>query len=66
MHNLVNSVAASEQDFLNMEFVFNPVALRKAKIVCNFCLSECNRVKYGIWGLPRLDEIPQTSDLAAI
>ena len=24
---------------------FNPVALRKAKIVCNFGLSECNRVK---------------------
>ena len=23
----------------------NPVALRKAKIVCNFGLSECNRVK---------------------
>ena len=25
--------------------VFNPIALRKAKIVCNFGLSECNRVK---------------------
>ena len=24
---------------------FNPVALRKAKIVCSFGLSECNRVK---------------------
>ena len=24
---------------------FNPIALRKAKIVCNFGLSECNRVK---------------------
>ena len=24
---------------------FNPFALRKAKIVCNFGLSECNRVK---------------------
>ena len=23
----------------------NPVALRKAKIACNFGLSECNRVK---------------------
>ena len=23
---------------------FNPIALRKAKIVCNFGLSECNRV----------------------
>ena len=24
---------------------FNPIALRKAKIVCNFGLSECNRIK---------------------
>ena len=23
---------------------FNPIALRKAKIVCNFGLSECNKV----------------------
>ena len=23
---------------------FNPNAVRKAKIVCNFCLSECNRL----------------------
>ena len=23
----------------------NPIALRKAKIIYNFCLSECNRVK---------------------
>ena len=29
--------------FLSM---FNPVALRKTKIVCNFGLSECNRVKF--------------------
>ena len=27
---------------------FNPIALRKAKIVYNFGLSECNRDKY-IW-----------------
>ena len=26
---------------------FNPIALRKTKIVCNFGLSECNRVKRG-------------------
>ena len=26
------------------QFVFNPIALRKAKIVYNFVLSECNRV----------------------
>ena len=25
--------------------LFNPTALRKAKIVCNFGFSECNRVK---------------------
>ena len=25
---------------------FNPIALRKAKIVCNFGLSECNRVNH--------------------
>ena len=25
--------------------LLNPIALRKAKIVCNFGLSECNRVK---------------------
>ena len=25
---------------------FNPIALRKAKIVYNFGFSECNRVKY--------------------
>ena len=25
--------------------LFNPIALRKAKIVCNFGLSECNRIK---------------------
>ena len=25
--------------------VIDPIALRKAKIVCNFGLSECNRVK---------------------
>ena len=27
------------------KFTFNPTALRKAKIVYNFGLSECNRVK---------------------
>ena len=26
-------------------FTLNPIALRKAKIVCNFGLSECSRVK---------------------
>ena len=27
---------------------FNPIALRKAKIICNFGLSECNRVKIAV------------------
>ena len=27
-------------------FIINPIALRKAKIVHNFGLSECNRVDY--------------------
>ena len=26
--------------------LINPIALRKAKIVCNFGLSECSRVKW--------------------
>ena len=26
-------------------FHFNPIALRKARIVCNYGLSECSRVK---------------------
>ena len=30
--------------FHSFSFI-NPIALRKAKIVYNFCLSECNRVK---------------------
>ena len=28
------------------EIEVNPIALRKAKVVCNFGLSECNRVNY--------------------
>ena len=27
--------------------IFNSIAPRKAKIICNFSLSECNRVKKG-------------------
>ena len=29
----------------NILYFFNPIALRKAKIVYNFGISECNRVK---------------------
>ena len=36
---LINKINAFEK------YVFNPIALRKAKIVCNFGLSECNRVR---------------------
>ena len=32
--------------FLSFFFVFNPTALGNAKIVHNFSLSECNRVKH--------------------
>ena len=28
---------------------FNPIALRKTKIVYSFCLSECNKVTTGLW-----------------
>ena len=31
--------------FTTIPFNFNPIALRKPKTVCNFGLSECNRVK---------------------
>ena len=31
--------------------IFNPFALRKAKSVCNFGLSECNRVKSAMQSL---------------
>ena len=30
--------------------IFNPIALTKVKIVCNFGLSECNRVDMLIYG----------------
>ena len=33
---------------------FNPVALRKAKIVHNFGLSECNRVKHVTIACPEI------------
>ena len=36
--------SASVEDVISI----NPFALKKAKIVCNFCLSECNRVKFAL------------------
>ena len=38
--------------FLNENSIMvkrNPIARRKAKIVCNFGLPECNRVNFGIF-----------------
>ena len=39
-----NAIVKSRNEVLEIQ-TFNPIALRKAKIVCNFGLSECNRVK---------------------
>ena len=33
------------------QVTLNPIALRKAKIACNFGLSECNRVSAGLFAL---------------
>ena len=33
------------QKYKLASLTLNPIALRKAKIVCNFGISECNRVK---------------------
>ena len=38
------SVDLSSPQTLRFVGAFSPIALRKAKIVCNFGLSECNRV----------------------
>ena len=40
-----------------VESTLNPFALRKAKSVCNFGLSECNRVKVGNFlSLPSIEK----------
>ena len=38
----------AEMEFIHIPLTssFNPIALRKAKIVYNFGLSECNRIKH--------------------
>ena len=36
-------------EMVNVLRFFNPIALRKAKIVCNFGLSECNRVNTNLF-----------------
>ena len=45
----------------HMEFLFHPIALRKAKIAYNFGLSECNRVKMG-FSLPSFQNHPGNLD----
>ena len=47
-------------------WIFNPIALRKAKIVCNFGLSECNRVNFlvGMLGSLRLSQCVQVLSVA--
>ena len=39
------AVARDRATSTNFSPQFNPIALRKAKIVCNFGCFECNRVK---------------------
>ena len=39
----MDPVKIPETDISKSVQIFNPVALRKAKIVCNFGVSECNR-----------------------
>ena len=42
----VSILNGEEKYFVDwLDFFLNPIALREAKIVCNFGLSECNRVK---------------------
>ena len=45
------ALACLQKQFSLFQFFFNPIALRKAKIVYNFGLSECNRVKVFVVGI---------------
>ena len=50
------------QGFIELVLLLNPIALRKAKIVCNFGLAECNRIKmnkYTFRGSKSSKENPQ-------
>ena len=40
--------AQSKKLGFHLNLLFNPIALRKAKIVCNFGLSKCNRVNTSV------------------
>ena len=44
--SLLSTITGGEMDTTNSEMGINPIALRKAKIVCNFGLFECNRVNW--------------------
>ena len=44
MHSTCTCICKHQRDFIFCIYV-NPIALRKAKIVCNFGLSESNRVQ---------------------
>ena len=48
IENLLMENIMNKNQIRVVGFVFNPIALRKAKIVYNFGLSECNRVKVQI------------------
>ena len=48
--------------FERLDHIFNPIALRKAKIVYNFGLSEFNRVK-GIFVLGGKEELTKVVSL---
>ena len=41
----VKELRSGDCDTITASNIINPIALRKAKIVYNFGLSECNRVK---------------------
>ena len=50
MHVVMQTLASGYYFTINSNLqghtMFNPIALKKAKIVYNFGLSECNRVKH--------------------
>ena len=43
--DLADRIVHSMSLLFGFKAIFNPIALRKAKIIYNFVLSECNRVK---------------------
>ena len=46
LDEILNLIESVSEDFLTtLVCLFNPIAIKKAKTVYNFGLSECNRVK---------------------